>query len=393
MVDETASQLGMSREPALRAASAGVPRSATFRIACWPRSSGNAYQADFYAALRPSGVEVLYPPVIDDAWLHTTEGNVDALHVHWPESLWRTRGRSWLGHLRGIVGLERFLLAAKRSRLKLIWTVHNLEPHESPSRLDRLGYSRLARHADLLIVHSRVSCEQLRADYDPRGRVVTMYHGSYARRPVPREDHAGLRRQFGLEHRSPLGCCVGNLREYKRFDLAVAAVRRMDCDFRLVVAGSPHPDFDLRCMSQLCAGEPRITLIPRRLTDPEFDELVSLSTAVLLPYRKITSSGALLFALARGRSVIASDLPYFREICASEPEAATFFTPGDSADLARAIERHLEIPESRRCAAALRLSAHYAWDRCIPPVAAVLQQWARQKRDPSDATLLCPVPR
>ena len=392
MVDETASRLGMSHEAALRPAPAGVPRSAAFRIACWPRSSGNAYQAEFYAALRPSGVEVLYPPVIDDAWLRTTKRSVDALHMHWPESLWRTRGRSWLGHLRGIVGLERFLQAAKR-KLKLIWTVHNLEPHESPSRLDRLGYSRLARHADLLIVHSRVSCEQLRAAYRPRGRVVMMYHGSYARRPVPREDHARLRRQFGLEHRSPLGCCVGNLREYKCFDLAVAAVRRMSRDFRLVVAGAPHPDFDLLRMSQLSAGDPRIRLIPRRLTDAEFDELVSLSTAVLLPYRKITSSGALLFALARGRSVIASDLPYFREICAPEPEAATFFAPGDSAGLARAIERHLEIPEPRRCAAALRLSAHYAWDRCIPPVAAVLQQWVRQKQDPSGDTLLCPVPR
>ncbi len=356
------------------------PRSAAaFRIACWPRSSGNAYQTRFYAALQPSGVQVAYPSVVDDAWLRTASRAFDALHVHWPESLWRTRGRTWFGRLRGVAGVDRFLRAARRRGLKLVWTLHNLEPHESPDWLDRLGYSRFARYADLVIAHSHVASEHLQARYRPRGQVVTMYHGSYERCHEEAGDPTSIRRQFGLDPRLPLGCCVGNLREYKNLDLAVMAAQQMPGEFQLAVAGAPHPDFDLSPLTKRCQGNPQSVLIPRRLTDREFADLVTASTAVLLPYRKITSSGALLSALSLGRGVIASDLPYFREVCAPEPEVATWFPTGDCAGLAGAIRRHLSIPEERRFAAARRLSDFYAWDRCIQPVLDVLRQWAPRR--------------
>ena len=58
-------------------------------------------------------------------------------------------------------------------------------------------------------------------------------------------------------------------------------------------------------------------------------DLLHAADAVLLPYRRITGSGVLLQALTAGVGVVASDLPYFREVLAPEPDAGVFIRAGD----------------------------------------------------------------
>ena len=110
-------------------------------------------------------------------------------------------------------------------------------------------------------------------------------------------------------------------------------------------------------------------VIDRELTDQEFADLTAASDAVLLPYRAITGSGALLAALGLGRGVVTSDLPYFREILADEPDAGMVVSGWDTAAWANALLQYLERrPAAVRSRAALRLAARYRWDRCVEPL-------------------------
>jgi glycosyltransferase involved in cell wall biosynthesis len=175
-----------------------------------------------------------------------------------------------------------------------------------------------------------------------------------------------------LDPHRPVVACFGWLREYKGLDLACAAIGRLKGRVQLVIAGPRHVDFDAAPLRATIARLPTCALIERQLTDQEFADLTAASDAVLLPYRAITGSSALLAALGFGRGVVTSDLPYFREILADEPDAGMTVSAWDAAAWAQAVMQYLERPADVRSAAALRLAARYSWDRCVEPLVAAL---------------------
>lgn len=71
------------------------------------------------------------------------------------------------------------------------------------------------------------------------------------------------------------------------------------------------------------------------------DALYCEADLVLAPFRETTGSGSLAHALARGASILCSDLELNLEINQREPEALSFFHTENSDDCARAIHRLL----------------------------------------------------
>jgi glycosyltransferase involved in cell wall biosynthesis len=108
------------------------------------------------------------------------------------------------------------------------------------------------------------------------------------------------------------------------------------------------------------------------LSDQEFADLMGASDAAFLPYRDVTGSAVLLTAIGFGRPVIATDLPYFREVLSPEPEAAALIDGTDPEHWARAIEAFFAGPLDRRRQAASRLADRYSWDRVVVPLAEAL---------------------
>jgi len=116
-------------------------------------------------------------------------------------------------------------------------------------------------------------------------------------------------------------------------------------------------------------------LLDHWLSEQEFADIVEASDAVLLPYREITGSGALLAAWTLGRGVVASDLPYFREVSKPEPDAAQFFPVENSPALAGAILEYTSIPFEVRHRAALRMAERYTWEWCVESLVQLLEDW------------------
>ena len=309
------------------------------------------------------------------AWLHANQGRVDAVHLHWPETIWRG-GRPGLRHVvaravhavRELLRLARFLREARRLGIACVWTIHNLEPHEGSSVWDRLGYRLLARSADVIVSHSASGMENARRQYGvPADRAIVMAMGAlHEAFPSPRP-RAAVLEQLGLDPALPMISCLGRLREYKGLDLACAAVERLNGRVQLVIGGAPHQTFDLAGLRQAVDKLPRAVLLPRQLTDQEFADLMAASDAAFLPYRNITGSAVLLTAIGLGRPVIASDLSYFREVLAPEPDAAALVAGTDPVLWAQSIDNFFLRPLENRQQAASRLAELYSWDRVVAP--------------------------
>ena len=345
---------------------------ATLRISSFPGQSQNPYLDLFYGALAPHGVERVEAFRLSPRWLLARRKEVDVLHFHWPEWLWDGSSEP---SARAFVKLQIVLVMAGILGIKRVWTVHNLEVHEGKDGSDRVGQRLLARWCDLLIVHSAHTAEQVRARLHPRGPVVVMPHGNYeGHYPEPRPRAVALA-GLGLEEGNPLVCCVGWLRDYKGLDIACDAAARLGESVRLVIAGPPHRSFDLDTLTRRVAKSPNVHLIPRLLDDQELVDLISVSEAVVLPYRQITGSGALLAAWTQGRGVVASDLDFFREALPVDSEAGILFETGRADALAQALSTYLAIPHEARCRAARERAEDFAWERCVLPVAAVLESW------------------
>lgn len=349
-----------------------------FRISSFPAKSDNPYLGLFYGALERYGVERAEGFLLSPRWLLTQRKRVDAIHFHWPEWLWDGRREP---SARALLKLQGVLIAAGAMGIKRVWTVHNLDPHERRPRQDRRGQRLLARHCDLLIVHSEVTAEQVREQLQPRAPVVVMPHGSYVGHyPEPRP-RAVVLAELGLKDDRPVICCIGRLREYKGLELACEALARLGEEAHLVIAGTPHKAYDMEPLERYAETLPGLTLIPRALNDQEFADTLSVADAVLLPYREITGSGALLAAWSEGCGVIASDLDFFREMVPDGSDAGRLFQSGNSDALVRAVRAYLRIPTEQRKEAARAMAGRFSWERCVEPLGEVLRSWQRDRKE------------
>jgi glycosyltransferase involved in cell wall biosynthesis len=281
-----------------------------------------------------------------------------------------------------LAAFRRFLDHARSRGLGLVWTLHNLERHEGTDSIDEAGRLLLYQYCDLLICHSHWAKAQCLEVHRPRVEPLVMMQGNYdGVYPAPR-DPALVRRELGLRTDVPVVSCIGGLRDYKGLGVACEAVARLGGAVQLLLVGSPHPRFDLAALRRQAGSVPGTVLVARRITDAEFADFVTASDCLLLPYRKITTSALLLSAATLARGVVASDLPYMREILGPAPEAGILVRPGDPDDLARGIQSYLSIPAEVRARAARAVAESFRWDRTIVPVAkAFLELGPRRDAD------------
>jgi beta-1,4-mannosyltransferase len=342
------------------------------RWAHWPRRTESPYYPMFYGAMRAHGIEPVPTLQLSADWLRLRQA--DAIHVHWPDGMWRQQGKGAIARVRGVWRLGRFLRAARRGGVRIVWTVHNLGPHEGGDRIDGYGYRAVARAADLIICHSQWSADEVTRTYRPGADIVVMPHGNFdGFYPEPRTREVTLT-SLGLDPARPVVSCLGYLRKYKGMEIACDAVARLE-GVQLVIAGPRFPRYDLEPLRRALRTVRDAVLIDRRLSDQEFADLTAASDASLLPYTAVTTSGVLVSSWSLGTPVVASDLPLFRELIPEPGPAARLFPAGDAAKLAEAIRALLGAPRDRRVAASRELAARYSWPACVTPVARWLAQF------------------
>lgn len=361
------------------------------------RGNGNPYIDLFYDALVPYGVECVGQLKFDHECLIGNLDYFDAIHLHWPENIWRNYTLSFLGKIahsdiRGTWRLSKILEKIfdnqirrqslkwfesnlnflKRNGKKIIWTWHNVEPHENVDDFDRQAQQLLARKADLVIFHSQLAEAMCRNAYDIDCQTVVMSHGNYKGvYPVP-NDRMAVLVKLGLDPDIPIVGMLGNIRGYKGLDLAIDACVELGDDIQFLCAGNVHPSFDWNTVVEKAAKLKYCKLIPEYISDQDFSDYLSVMDVLLLPYRKVTGSGALLASLTLGRGVVATDLPFFKEVLGANPTAGRLVSL-DAFSLNEGIADYIKLPAPEREEAALTLADKYDWEDVIRPVVSVLR--------------------
>lgn len=269
---------------------------------------------------------------------------------------------------------------------KVVWTVHNVYPHDARFVEEELRLQQgLADRADVVHVMAHATTDHMDGilDLDP-ARTVLAPHPSYVGAYESHVSRAEARAAFGIDADETVFLVFGALKKYKALGQALGAFHRL-CDedpkgrYRLLVAGLPDNDPEVADFVDRCVTDPRVLIDPRRVATDKAQLFLRASDVGLVTYARSLNSGAALLYLSFGLSVVATDTPVFREALPAEAvtyvaNPATGDLDGFASGLARGAQRSQEIThdevlaliahlDSRQVSAAFRdeLGARLGW--------------------------------
>jgi beta-1,4-mannosyltransferase len=247
-----------------------------------PRPRTNPYVTQLLSSLASQNVEAA-----PWTWRRALLRSYDIVHLQWPEYL--VRNRFWLFRTLNRLGALAYLAKLSLRSVAVVETVHNKSPHESPSAFETWFMKRLRRH-----VVARIF---IAADAEAGPRDATIMHGHYI-------DWYPMTGQ-SMEPAASSACFVGIIRDYKQVPRLVQEFGKIEDPFvRLTVAGQPHSKALAEGVSTARGGDQRVTLLLRFLEDSEIVDVIRGASIVILPYREMYNSGAVLLALSLSRPVL-----------------------------------------------------------------------------------------
>ena len=260
--------------------------------------------------------ESLYGPMADrvvgrptpvgwDAMPDPGYRHLDLLHLHWPE---------WVA-FDDLDAHRRIIADLADHAIPVVWTAHNLTPHDKRAEVYEPIYAAWAASVDAVIHHSAWGERVLRERYDfgPRCRHEVIAHGHFGdlwtRAGLP--DRAGAEAWLGLAP-TPLRIgIVGAPRAEKLVQVvldAVAACRRTDVQLVCWSLG-PH---------EVVPDDPRIVIAERYRMVDRAAYAVRLAACDVLalvfdPDGEMLATGAAADAIGLAQPVLRSDWGYLVE--------------------------------------------------------------------------------
>lgn len=261
--------------------------------------------------------------------------NCDIIHIQHGYSLFGKFGFS------GVFGpLFYWCLDSKK---RIITTLHDVEDYDKSGLAGRLRVlfrsiinRNMFNKSDIIHVHTRLAKENLISRGVEPSKIVVSPLGIFGE---PKKlDKGRAKSLIGLKGKIVI-TIFGFIHESKGHDIAIKAMKNIDKDFVLLIAGKSKNDAYIKRLKSLAketAVEKRV-IFYGEYQEKDLPLILNATDVVLLPYRKITQSSILNTALMYKIPVVTSRLGFFSEI---EREYGCLLTFGrNERGLASAIRR------------------------------------------------------
>ncbi|PEN15317.1 glycosyltransferase [Longibacter salinarum] len=277
----------------------------SLRILAWPafdNKTGNPYNRLLYSAMEgEEGVTVdEFTPK------RAVSGAYDIIHVHWPDDFLSLD--DWWRSASYVMGEIATLALARMRGTRVVWTGHDLGPHESHhAGLENMFWSVFPSLVDGFISLSQDGLEMARREIGALSDVPSAIvpHGHYRDAYPDPHDRDDARANLGLHRDAPVLLYVGRIRPYKNVPHLVRIFRQWcEGDARLLVVGEPSTDTLRESIQMAAQRDSRIRLDLRYVPEDLMPRYLAASDLVVLPYDHILHSGSALLALSFNRPVL-----------------------------------------------------------------------------------------
>ncbi|MET0660372.1 MAG: polysaccharide pyruvyl transferase family protein, partial [Steroidobacteraceae bacterium] len=268
LMEQLGSETALERWPRVR-------QQRSLRVLAFPRHTENPYVDSLFSQMSQAGA------TIDEFSFHRAwHSRYDVLHVQWPELHLQARSTPRL-----VAKHIRFALTCALARLRgthLVWTLHNLEPHERTGALSRLllhaWFPRMCTHAIALTPHG-LSAAQRAFPALLRKHCAVIPHGHYRDAYGDAVPKAAARARLRLPRAAFIYLFFGSIRPYKNVPRLLEAFTQLaSSDAHLVIAGQPSAGVSA---SDLQTHSERVQLHLRFIPDAEVAAYLAAADAVV----------------------------------------------------------------------------------------------------------------
>ena len=330
-------------------------------------TTGGAPVASWNGPTRSATMNIILGPL----WtLLLAWRGVKILHIHWTYNFSRSSdvifgrlARWWFGV---------FLASAHAAGLKIVWTAHNLLPHEAVFDDDLAARKVLATRADAIIALSPHSAKDV---FELFGiTAVTVIPLGPLEPPSSPAGRDTARQGLGVGLRTCF-TFFGYLRPYKGLEALIVAAERLGPDVVVIIAGQGNSDYVEKLAGMVSvanAAGADIKFEPRWHSDDELADLLAASDVCVFPFVRVDNSGSILLALLAGLPVIIPDLPSLRHI--DNPGVLRFDHSDPESALEDAMAKAAKMSDFERAAlgcAAREWASEFNWPEIAEATSAV----------------------
>lgn len=323
----------------------------------------NHYIKRLHWSLQQENIELTDPGHLPLKWILSNRYEADLIHMHWPESHYQFHSAPY--------SVLKWLYLALRLKIahwlgyKIVWTAHNINAHNPRIRgLDRLVRKHLLRKA-----HSVLLGKGSEAALKEAFRINSLFshktipHGHYIDSYGPEKNQESCKRRLNIPTDAKAYLFLGAIKPYKNLELLARVFAKWSPkDALLICAGRPENDRMVQGIKDPFESDPqKLRLFPDYVADDEIPIYLGVANFVVLPYKNIHMSGALVLALSYGRPVIAPALGLIPEYL---PEGAgILYDPAEPDGLAKALSASWDLDWSAMGAKAKKFAADLDWSK------------------------------
>ena len=232
-------------------------------------------------------------------WLRSHRDSFDVLHLHWPSGLYH--GANFEETTRRCAAMIDALFLARSLGYKVVWTMHNLYPHDSTTRdLDHLARLGITACASAVIVHCQHARDLLSRQFHRREGVFLAPHGHFCDAYPNVVGRQEARARFGFDDRHFVYLFFGNIRANKGVDQLLEAFCALRGDhLRLLFAARICSDYGARVVERARQADSRIVLRESKFyANEDFQWFFNAADVAVFPFTDILTSGTAITALS-----------------------------------------------------------------------------------------------
>jgi glycosyltransferase involved in cell wall biosynthesis len=331
----------------------------TLLLAYWPVANTNRFQSLLYNQCWRYRTACL--PFVETSELAEVPWAGEMIcHFHWLGTI-GTTAEGNPATADPVAEFEALLASLKEQRRKILWTVHNVLPHEQSDIATAVRIRRMmVDAADVIHVMNRSTAALVEPYFSIADKPVFFSpHPSYVGEYPNTVSGAEARFQLGIAPRATVFLCFGAMLRYKGIeDLLVAAEAlrqsRPDGDWMLVIAGRADDADLLRHIRSIDTLDDHLIVHDHKIPVEDVQYYFNAADYCVCPYRAALNSGAAMLALSFGVPLIAPDNPTFRDLL--ERSTGIAYDPGVSSSLVSALAAALDANPATMRANAVALA-------------------------------------
>lgn len=254
----------------------------------------------------------------------------------------------------------------------VVYTAHNVLPHNSDNVYNKTIFYFIYHIADVLIVHTDFIKQRIVNEFKIKSeKIEVVKHGVFSVKQNSMLDRKKARDILGLRDIDKTIIFFGNITYYKGLGILISAFS--EClneivGLKLIIAGKVAISYKCeldRLLSDKNIKDSVITMF-KYVSENEIEVLFKAGDVVVLPYLEASQSGVLFLSYAYGKPVIASDIGSFPDDIITGT-TGYLFKKNDSLDLAHKIKQCFDELWPKREQVELFIknhsNDHYSWKK------------------------------